>query len=107
MPKKDSHSIVIHSDKISNQNSNADEPKNIRQSSLPPDGGFQVNGRISTIGQSNINRNFDIMFCSTFLSHQSFWFVCITGMVSGFVKFPMQRYYFWDHKLIWNSICCS
>ena len=56
MPKKDSPTNVIHSDKINSQNSDVDEPKNIRQSSLPPDGGFQVSHGNATIHQSNINK---------------------------------------------------
>ena len=44
-PRKDSHSNVIHSDKVNSQTSDSEESKmnrNIPQSSLPPDGGVQV-----------------------------------------------------------------
>ena len=73
MPKKDPQTNVIHSDKTNGQNSDVDEPKIIRQSSLPPDGGFQVNDKVVLIiRQSNSNKN--NMFRLNFLTHQSFVF---------------------------------
>ena len=42
IPRKDSNSSVISSDKMNSQTTVPGESKVLKKSSLPPDGGFQV-----------------------------------------------------------------
>ena len=43
IPRKDSYSSVIHSDKVNSQITGTGDAKALKKSSDPPDGGFQVN----------------------------------------------------------------
>ena len=65
IPKKDSHSNAIHSDKTINQNSGNEEQNMIQSSSLPPDGGFMVN-------YSNIIANPISLFICFFHDYKKF-----------------------------------